>query len=93
MIIRVVVTAAALALSGYAFWDGALGGGHILNPSGILCLCLSGAVWFGWKPFRASFLAAKDESNIPIIQLENTAIKGLGSMMRRAPPPRKSPSA
>jgi hypothetical protein len=93
MIIRIVVTAAALLLAGFAFWDGALGGGHILNPSGIMCLCLSGAIWFGWKPFRASFVAAKDESSLPIIRLENTAIKGLGSMLRHPSPARRSPSA
>jgi hypothetical protein len=93
MVIRIVVTAAALLLAGFAFWDGTLGGGHILNPFGIMFLCLAGAVWFGWKPFRASFLAAKDESSIPIIRLENTAIEGLGSMMRPTPPARRSPSA
>jgi hypothetical protein len=93
MIIRVVVTAVVLLLAGFAFWDGALGGGHILNPSGIMCLFLSGAIWFGWKPFRASFLAAKEESNIPIIRLDVTAVKGLGNMMRPTPPARRSPSA
>jgi hypothetical protein len=92
MIFRAVATAAAVLLAGYAFWDGALGGGHLLNPVGITFLGLSGALWFGWKPFRASFLAAKEESDIPIIRLENTAIKGLGGMIR-PPPVRRSPSA
>jgi hypothetical protein len=93
MIIRIVVTAVALLLAGYAFWDGALGGGHILNPTGILFLCLSGIFWFGWKRIRAGFLAAKEESSVPIIRLENTAFKGLANMMRPTPPVRRSPSA
>ena len=31
MIIRVLITAIALLLAGYAFWDGALSGGHVLQ--------------------------------------------------------------
>jgi hypothetical protein len=42
MIIRALITGMALLLAGYAFWDGALSGGHVLNPFGILFLFLSG---------------------------------------------------
>jgi hypothetical protein len=45
MIIRVLITAMALLLAGYAFWDGVFDGGHVLNPFGILFLFLSGAVF------------------------------------------------
>ena len=90
MIIRVLVTAGALFLAGYAFWDGVLGGGHVLNPFGIIFLFLSGAVWFGWKAFGESFRSARNESAIPIIRLNSTLIKGLGSLMKPAPRPRQS---
>ena len=49
MIIRVLITAVALLLAGYAFWDGTLSGGHVLVAFGILFLFLSGAVWLGWS--------------------------------------------
>src|SRR5215204_4017995 len=93
MIIRGFVTTAALLLAGYAFWGGALGGGHVLNPSGIMCLFLAAAVWFGWDSIRKGFLSARDESNVPIARLDATAIRGLGSLMRRTPPVRQSPSS
>jgi len=84
MIIRVLITAMALLLAGYAFWDGALSGGHILNPFGIMFLFLSGAVWFGWKPIREIFRSTRDESVIP------TIVKGMG---KRAPSRRQSSSS
>jgi hypothetical protein len=84
MIIRVLITATALLLAGYAFWDGVLGGGHVLNPFGILFLFLSGAVWLGWNPVREIFSSTKDESVIP------TIVKGMG---KRASPPRQSSSS
>jgi hypothetical protein len=84
MIIRVLITAMALLLAGYAFWDGALSGGHVLNPFGIMFLFLSGAVWLGWKPIREIFRSTRDESVIP------TIVKGMG---KRAPPPRQSSSS
>jgi hypothetical protein len=91
MIIRVLITAMALLLAGYAFWDGALSGGHILNPFGILFLFLSGAVWFGWKPLREIFRSTRDESVIPTIPAgAGWSIKGMG---KRAPPPRQSSSS
>ena len=83
MIIRVLITAVALLLAGYAFWDGALSGGHVLNSFGILFLFLSGAVWFGWERIREIFRSTRDESVIP------TIVKGIG---KRAPPPRQSSS-
>ena len=67
MIIRVLITAMALLLAGYAFWDGALSGGHVLNPFGIMFLFLSGAVWLGWKRILEIFRSTKDESVIPTI--------------------------
>jgi len=79
MIIRVLITAMALLLAGYAFWDGALSGGHVLNPFGIMFLFLSGAAWLGWERIREIFRSTRDESVIP------TIVKGIG---KRAPPPR-----
>jgi len=84
MIIRVLITAMALLLAGYAFWDGALSGGHILNPFGIMFLFLSGAVWLGWKQIREIFRSTRDESVIP------TIVKGMG---KRAPSRRQSSSS
>jgi hypothetical protein len=91
MIIRVSITTVALLLAGYAFWDGALSGGHVLNPFGILFLFLSGAVWFGWKPLREIFRSTRDESVIPTIAAgAGWSIKGMG---KGAPPPRQSSSS
>ena len=84
MIIRALITGMALLLAGYAFWDGALSGGHVLNPFGILFLFLSGAVWRGWKPIREIFRSTRDESVIP------TIVKGIG---KRTSPPRQSSSS
>jgi hypothetical protein len=84
MIIRVLITAVALLLAGYAFWDGALSGGHVLNPFGIMFLFLSGAVWFGWKSILEILRSTRDESVIP------TIVKGIG---KRASPPRQSSSS
>jgi hypothetical protein len=67
MIIRVLITATALLLAGYAFWDGVLDGGHVLNPFGILFLFLSGAVWLGWKPLREAFKSGGWENSIQTI--------------------------
>src|SRR5215471_3139399 len=79
MIIRALITEMALLLAGYAFWDGALSGGHVLNPFGIMFLFLSGAAWLGWERIREIFRSTRDESVIP------TIVKGIG---KRAPPPR-----
>ena len=84
MIIRALITGMALLLAGYAFWDGALSGGHVLNPFGILFLFLSGAVWLGWKPIREIFRSTRDASVIP------TIVKGIG---KRTSPPRQSSSS
>jgi hypothetical protein len=63
MIIRVLITAVALLLAGYAFWDGALSGGHVLNPFGILFLFLSGAVWLGGKRIGEILRATRDAAS------------------------------
>jgi hypothetical protein len=86
MVARLVTTLILLLLALYAFAAGVLDGGHILNPSGIAFLVLSGATWFGWDAVRAAFVAARDESNIPIIRLGAAIIRG----MRRGPQPRRS---
>jgi hypothetical protein len=71
MIIRVLITAVALLLAGYAFWDGVLDGGHVLNPFGILFLFLSGAVWLGWKPLREAYKSGGwDDSIHPMASLK-----------------------
>src|ERR1700738_855166 len=91
MIIKALITTVALLLAGYAFWDGALSGGHVLNPFGILFLFLSGAVWFGWKPLREIFRSTRDDSVIPTIAAgAGWSIKGMG---KGAPPPRQSSSS
>ena len=89
MIARVLVTALMLFLAFYAFSGDALGGGHVLNPSGILFLFLSGLVWFVWEPIRAALRSAADESNIPIIRLGSKIISG----MRKTPIQRRTSSS
>lgn len=92
--IRVLLTATALLLAGYAFWDGALSGGHVLNPFGILFLFLSGAVWLGWKPLREIFRATRDESMFPSIPtIAAGAMRSVKGMWKRASPPRQSSSS
>jgi energy-coupling factor transporter transmembrane protein EcfT len=62
-----IFVATALALLGIsAFWDASLGGGHILNPFGIMFLLFAALVWFGWQTICGAFKSAKDESNIPM---------------------------
>ena len=90
MVSRIVVTAIVVLLAIGAFWGDALGAGHVLNPFGILILALSGLVWFGWTPFREAFLAAKDESDIPIIRPGSTIIGGMESLKHPAPSRRSS---
>jgi hypothetical protein len=87
MIARLVTTLILFLLSLYAFSTGVLDGGHVLNPSGIAFLILAAAVWFGWDTVRAAFAAARDESNIPIIRLGATIIRG---MRRPSQPHRES---
>jgi hypothetical protein len=65
MIIRVLITAMALLFAGYTFWDGALDGGHVLNPFGIMFLVLSGAVWFGWNRLREIFTSTRGDGTSP----------------------------
>ena len=77
MVARLVTTLIVFLLGLYAFWSDGLGGGHFLNPSGIAFLLLAVALWFGWDFIRATFAAAKDESNIPIIRLGSTIIRGM----------------
>ena len=93
MIVRVLITAIILLLSGYAFSEGVLGSGYALNPFGIMFLAAAGIVWFGWNPLRESFRSARDESDIPIIRLNSTLMEGMMNSMKRAPPPRKSSSS
>jgi hypothetical protein len=64
MIIRGLITAAALFFAGYAFWDGVFDLGHVLNPFGILFLFLSGAVWLGWKPLNEIFKSGGWEDSL-----------------------------
>jgi len=82
MIIRVIVTVVALTLGIYAFWGDALGQGHVLNPFGILFLLLAGLIWFGWEPIREGFKSAKNESELPILRLGSTILKGMSASTR-----------
>ena len=88
MIARILTTLVVLFLAVYAFWIGALGGGHVLNPSGIAFLVLTGFVWFAWGTITAAFRSVMDESNIPIIRLGSAIIRG----MRRLPQPQRKSS-
>ena len=83
MIIRVIVTIAALALGIYAFWGDAMGQGHVLNPFGILFLLLAGLIWFGWESIRDGFKCAKNESEMPILRLGSTILRGMRASTRR----------
>ena len=80
MIIRVIATVVVLALGIYAFWGDAMGAGHLLNPFGILFLLLAGLIWFAWGPIREGFKSAKEESEMPIIRLGSTILKGMGGL-------------
>ena len=80
MIIRVIATVVVLALGIYAFWGDAMGSGHLLNPFGILFLLLAGLIWFAWGPIREGFKSAKEESEMPIIRLGSTILKGMGGL-------------
>jgi hypothetical protein len=88
MIARILTTLVIFLLALYAFWDDALGGGHLLNPSGIAFLLLTAFVWFAWETITAAFRSVMDESNIPIIRLGSGIIRG----MRRLPPPQRKSS-
>jgi hypothetical protein len=77
MIIRIFGTTALAVFGIYGFWSDAVGGGHILNPFGIMFLIFSALVWFFWQTIHEAFKLAKDQSNIPIIRMEPTIIKGM----------------
>jgi len=79
MIIRVIATVVVVALGIYAFWGDAMGAGHILNPFGILFLLLAGLIWFAWEPIREGFKSAK-ESEMPILRMGSTILKGMGGL-------------
>jgi hypothetical protein len=90
MITRVFATIVVVALGAYAFWGDVLGGGHVLNPVGIMFLLFAGLIWFGWGPIREGFKSVKDESEMPILRLGSTIIKGMeglkhGERARRRP--------
>jgi hypothetical protein len=77
MLLRICVTMALAILGIYAFWSDALGGGHVLNPIGVMFLLLAALVWFAWQTIREAFRSVKDESNVPIIRMGSTIIKGM----------------
>lgn len=62
---RVFATAATFGLAVVAFWSDALGGGHFLNPIGILLLLATAVVWFAWNAVRAGFTAQEDSRSLP----------------------------
>jgi len=77
MLLRICITTALAILGIYAFWSDALGAGHVLNPFGIMFLLLAALVWFAWQTIREAFRSVKDESNVPIIRMGSTIIKGM----------------
>jgi len=76
----------ALALD--AFWNNALGAGHLFNPFGIMFLLLGVVVWFAWRPLHDGFVSAKNESELPIIRMEAKIVEGIIHLMH--PPRRRS---
>jgi hypothetical protein len=64
MITRIFATTVAALLGVYAFWGDAVGGGHILNPFGIMFLLLAALLWFGWGSIREAFRSVKNESDL-----------------------------
>src|SRR5262249_22572071 len=95
LITRVLATFVVVALGIYAFWDDAMGQGHVLNPFGILFLLLAALIWFGWGPICEGFKSIKeikDESEIPLFpRLGSTIIKGMAGL-KRGPGRRRSDS-
>ncbi|HEY7540168.1 MAG TPA: hypothetical protein VIF11_08515 [Methylomirabilota bacterium] len=88
MVIRVIATMVVAALGIYAFWGDAMGSGRVFNPFGILFLLLAGLIWFAWGPIREGFRSAKDESELPILRLGSTIIKGMKTSKRGERGPR-----
>jgi hypothetical protein len=72
----------------YAFWDNALGAGHVFNPFGIMFLFLGGVVWFAWRSIYDGFVSAKNESELPIIRMAAKTIEGMINLTH--PPRRRS---
>jgi len=84
MVSRVLGTSLLAAWGLYAFWTDAVGGGHFLNPFGILFLLLAAGFWFGWGPMRDGFRSAsKDQTDT----VSSVVFGGLEQLGRRVRPP------
>jgi hypothetical protein len=83
MIARILATTIMFLLAVYAFVGNALGAGHYFNPFGILCLGLTALVWFKWEAVRDAVSSAKNESDMPIIRLGSTIIRGMAEVARK----------
>jgi len=92
MVATIFATITASLLGFYAFWGGAVTGDHLLNPFGIMFLLLAGFIWFAWGPIREAFKSAKDQSDLPILRLGSSTIKGMKNMKRDGYEHRRSPS-
>jgi hypothetical protein len=92
MFVRIFVTTALAVFGIYAFWSDALGGGHFLNPFGIMFLLFAALAWFGWQTIHEAFKSVKDESNIPILRMGSTIIKGMEDIKRSGHERRPRPS-
>src|SRR5262249_50659546 len=55
IIARVLVTAMLLLLAAANFLGGVLLPPGPLNPFGLVCLAISGAVWFGWETIEDAY--------------------------------------
>jgi hypothetical protein len=84
MVNRMLVTAVVPLLALGAFWGNALDAGRFFNPFGILLLFLAVVVWLMSVPLRDGFIAAKNESNIPIIRMGSAIIRVLRPSQRRS---------
>jgi hypothetical protein len=92
MVARLSVTIITALLAFYAFWENALGAGHLFNPFGILFLFFAVVIWFKREIIRDAFHSVKDESDLPIIRLSSKIIGGMGTLQRNAPAHRSSAS-
>ena len=92
MVARVLVTLVPALAGIYAFWDDAVGGGHFLNPFGIMLLLLAGLFWFGWGPIREGLRLSKDQTGgVPGLQVDSAMLRGLKSLGRGGRPQWRSP--
>jgi hypothetical protein len=90
MIVRILATAAALALAAGAFFGAAPTPAGPLDPLGILFLALGGVVWFGWEIIGEGFsYGAGPGPELPLLaRFGPVFIKGITSAWHTTHRPR-----